>query len=309
VAENRDRGLDPNSTEAIGELLKDLVWKIDRVKTLYEQYFMGIEKIEPMVPRKDIQRAMLQLQQIYIRNTGLRFKFNTMLQKWSIYTTYWNRTLREIENGTYIKHIQKAKRAAEREGKALPDEIMKGTKQQMALARAGGSEVPTPRTLDVDTMTGIKVNDDDMDLDIEKALAGLEWVTPAEKAPEEPAAKPAAPPPAARPATPPPASRPAPPPAAKPAAPPPPKAPPPPQPAAARPPTPPPAAASRVAGMDEGELRALHAKYLEARRATGESEVRYETLVNSLAKSGKEGMRFDVQVHNGKAVVKAIKRK
>src|SRR5262245_40385935 len=84
----------------VGELLSELANKIERVKVLYEQYFMGIEKMEPSVARKEIQRAMLQLQQMYIRNTGLRFKFNTLLQKWNIYITYWNRILREIEAGT-----------------------------------------------------------------------------------------------------------------------------------------------------------------------------------------------------------------
>ena len=98
----------------IAEVLKELEIKIERLKVLYEQYFMGIEKIEPMVTRKEVTRAMLLLQQQQIRNTGLRFKFNTMLQKWNIYTTYWNRTLREIENGTYTRHIQRARRVAAR---------------------------------------------------------------------------------------------------------------------------------------------------------------------------------------------------
>src|SRR5437868_9365149 len=107
----------------LGELLTELGNKIERLKTLYEQYFMGIEKMEPQVARKEVTRVMLNLQQQYIRNTALRFKFNTMLQKWNIYITYWNRVLREIENGTYVKHLQKAKRKAEREGRELPAEM------------------------------------------------------------------------------------------------------------------------------------------------------------------------------------------
>src|SRR5438552_26012 len=106
----------PPSSEDIDQLLHDLAIKIDRIKVLYEQYFMGIEKIEPQVARKEVSRAMLQLQQQYIRNTGLRFKFNTLLQKWNIYVTYWNRILREIENGTYVRHLARAQRAAQREG-------------------------------------------------------------------------------------------------------------------------------------------------------------------------------------------------
>src|SRR4029077_9674234 len=110
-------------SDDIGELLNELATKMERLKQLYEQYFMGIEKIEPQVARKEVTRAMLQLQQQYIRNTGLRFKFNTMLQKWNIYTTYWNRTLREIENGTYTRHLAKLRRASERSGVAVPAEM------------------------------------------------------------------------------------------------------------------------------------------------------------------------------------------
>src|SRR5207302_6900442 len=106
------------------DVLSDLVIRMERVKVLYERYFMGIEKIEPLTLRKEIQRMMLTLQQEYIRNTGLRFKFNTMLQKWNIYLTYWNRILREIENGTYVRHLAKAQRAAAREGKELPPELL-----------------------------------------------------------------------------------------------------------------------------------------------------------------------------------------
>ncbi|HEY2748082.1 MAG TPA: hypothetical protein VGL86_25840, partial [Polyangia bacterium] len=107
----------------IGEVLKELENKVERLKVLYEQYFMGIEKIEPQVARKEVTRTMLTLQQQYIRNTAMRFKFNTMLQKWQIYVTYWNRVLREIENGTYVRHLQKAKRKAEQQGRELPAEM------------------------------------------------------------------------------------------------------------------------------------------------------------------------------------------
>jgi hypothetical protein len=114
-----------NQTVDLDALLTELANKIERLKTLYEQYFMGIEKIEPQVPRKEVTRVLLNLQQQYIRNTALRFRFNTMLQKWNIYLTYWNRVLREIENGTYVRHLAKARRKLEAEGAELPPEMQK----------------------------------------------------------------------------------------------------------------------------------------------------------------------------------------
>ena len=114
---------DPQTSEELALVLKDLGLRMERLKQLYEQYFMGIERLEPLVARKEVTRAMIGHQQTYIRNTALRFKFNTMLQKWNIYLTYWTRTLREIETGTYVRHIQRAARAAERKGSALPMEM------------------------------------------------------------------------------------------------------------------------------------------------------------------------------------------
>ena len=122
----------------IAEVLKELELKIDRLKVLYEQYFMGIEKMEPQVSRKEVTRLMLQLQQQYIRNTAMRFKFNTMLQRWQLYITYWNRTLREIENGTYVRHLQKAKRKAETAQSTLAQANAKAATASEALPAANG---------------------------------------------------------------------------------------------------------------------------------------------------------------------------
>ncbi|HEY7954180.1 MAG TPA: MXAN_5187 C-terminal domain-containing protein [Polyangia bacterium] len=255
-----------NQPPDIGQLLDELSIKIERVKQLYEQYFMGIEKIEPGVPRKEVTRAMLLLQQQYIRNTGLRFKFNTMLQKWNIYVTYWNRTLREIENGTYVRHVARMKR----KGQPVADEPARGAQ-------------PTKRFLDKDSEP-LKVSAVAAPSPIveEKTEPGLERV-PA----RTPTGTTTLPPPI-------------------------PKMPPPiPRPAARSTPVP------LVPGMSELELRALHRKFVDARRASGETEVTYQALVQSLARQvgkvleqpGVRSVRFDVAVQNGRAVLKAIPKK
>jgi hypothetical protein len=273
----------------IGELLDDLHNRIERVKVLYEQYFMGIEKIEPQVARKDIARNMLVLQQQYIRNTGLRFRFNTMLQKWNIYTTYWNRILREIENGTYTRHIQKAARRAQSQGRELPRELLLPQQRH-------GSDPAMKKILDEDSYPGVStgtrpgIRDDATDPGFERIQPTAAPLFPAP--PSATAARAAAAPP------PPPPPR---------------KVdplrPPPPVPAA-----PPPA----IPGMNEDELRALHKKFVATRTMNGEQgRVSYETLINSLAKQvprvlqqpGAKGVRFEVAMQNGRAILKAIPTK
>lgn len=41
------------------------------------------------------------------RNTALRFRFTMMQQRYNTYQTYWMRTCRQIEEGTYRRHVQR----------------------------------------------------------------------------------------------------------------------------------------------------------------------------------------------------------
>ena len=319
----------------LGETLNELANKVERLKTLYEQYFMGIEKMEPQVARKEVTRVMLGLQQQYIRNTALRFKFNTMLQKWNIYITYWNRVLREIENGTYVKHLAKAKRKAQKEGRDLPAEM--GFNKLRPAPGAFGLDEETnesrPTFHDVDTDAGqlaakvgtapskpAKSAAADEGFDLEESWDRI--------APTESKANAASGPRTTSVATPLPKPPPLPnkPASSKPASPPPPPSPPPlpssraAAPAAPAPPAPPrpTAALPKIPGMSEQELRTLHQRYVAAQKAGGAAAtVKYETLVSSLAKQvptvlsrpGVKSVRFDVTVENGKPILKAIPQK
>src|SRR5688572_26499573 len=70
---------------------------------------MGIEKMEPHVPRKDVDRRIQQIRREQIRTTALRFRFHMTLQRYNTYQTYWIRICRQIEEGTYKRHVLQAK--------------------------------------------------------------------------------------------------------------------------------------------------------------------------------------------------------
>ncbi len=89
-------------------LIADLEVAIDRLRSLYDQYFMGIEKIEPAVARKDVDRRIHALRKEQIRNTALRFRFQMTLQRYNTFQSHWQRICREIENGTYKRHVLRA---------------------------------------------------------------------------------------------------------------------------------------------------------------------------------------------------------
>ncbi|HVJ90475.1 MAG TPA: hypothetical protein VM580_11785, partial [Labilithrix sp.] len=90
--------------------LTELEERVDRLRALYEQYFMGYEKIEPGVQRKDVERRFVALRKLQIRNTALRFRFNVITQKYNTYSTYWTRICRQIEEGTFKRHVARAAR-------------------------------------------------------------------------------------------------------------------------------------------------------------------------------------------------------
>jgi hypothetical protein len=90
---------------AIGELEE----RVDRLRNIYEQYFLGFEKLEPTVPRKDVDRRLAILRKEQIRNTAMRFRFQVVTQKYNTYAMHWIRICRQIEEGTYKRHIRKAK--------------------------------------------------------------------------------------------------------------------------------------------------------------------------------------------------------
>jgi hypothetical protein len=96
--------------EELDIALEELETRLERLRALYEQYFLGFEKIEPQVARKDVDRRIYLLRREKIRNTGKRFKMQTIIQRYNTFQQYWQRICREIENGTYKRHLARAER-------------------------------------------------------------------------------------------------------------------------------------------------------------------------------------------------------
>ena len=120
-----DKGAD------IAELLDTLENQLDRCKVIYEQYFLGIQKMAPTQQHLEIERKVRDLTQMSIRNTALKYRFATLSQKFSSYNTYWKRTVRQIENGKYIRNLSRVSRQAARSGAEIPEEILAAMPKRM----------------------------------------------------------------------------------------------------------------------------------------------------------------------------------
>ncbi len=97
-----------NEPTEITEELRMLDMKLKALKRDYEQYFLGSRPREPANSRAEMQKAMIRLSSGLIKNTGERFKFNTLNSQFLTYKRHWDDTLRRMENGTYKRHIFKA---------------------------------------------------------------------------------------------------------------------------------------------------------------------------------------------------------
>ena len=326
-------------------LLDDLELRISRLKILYEQYFLGMEKAEPVIARKEVMRMMQTLQNTQIRNTALRFRHNNLKQRWNTYQTRWSKTLREIEQGTYSRHVARA----QRKGVELPPEVVAKLHLGSAHDAPTTPQTPTDRAPagHDNSLVGLLDELDDgggsfvfEGTPSQSARAGTSKAPTTGGLPPPPPQSVTPPPPPGRfgpppiPGGPPPIpggappliARTVPPPMGAVTGPPPTGAvtSPPPSPSgpARRPTIPPPLPPQRtpppsspIPGMSESDLRALHERYQQARRTVGKAggEVNYQSFVSSLQRQVPEILSkhkcalvdFDVQVKDDKVILKA----
>lgn len=88
---------------ALADDITALEKKLIQLKTGYEQYFLGMQKTAPEKLRSEVEKLIRLYTNQTITNTALNFRLNTVVAKFSSYRTYWDRTVREIEEGRYIR--------------------------------------------------------------------------------------------------------------------------------------------------------------------------------------------------------------
>src|SRR5690348_16688375 len=94
-------------------VLSDAETRLRRLKVLYEQWFMGIERVEPATPRKELEDMLTRLRKEPVNNTAQRFRLQQLVQRHVTFSTHWRRIGRQIEEGTYQRDLRKARRRAQ----------------------------------------------------------------------------------------------------------------------------------------------------------------------------------------------------
>jgi hypothetical protein len=91
------------------EDLEILSRKLMALKLAYEQYFLGSRPREPIMEAEEVRKLVVVYANEAIKNTAMRFKFNSIVSRYQAFKRQWTDTLRKIENGTYARHQFKAK--------------------------------------------------------------------------------------------------------------------------------------------------------------------------------------------------------
>lgn len=127
----------------IDQALDLLATYIQQVKNEYEMYFMGIQKKPPAEKHRDLKRMIRELRELGIQNTAQRFKLRVLHARFNTLNLLWNKSVKQIENGTYPKHRFMANK---REGSQSMEEAIARDRDMKAEIRAmvRGEPIPEP---------------------------------------------------------------------------------------------------------------------------------------------------------------------
>ena len=98
--------------EECGELEEELM----ALKVTYEQYFMGNERLPPSQAHENFRKRLNRLKTGLVRNTAVKFRISSLHNKFLTYERLWQRTVQEIESGTYKRDLFKARRRSQKSG-------------------------------------------------------------------------------------------------------------------------------------------------------------------------------------------------
>ncbi len=88
--------------------------ELAQVRAAYDQYFAGVERQPPAKAHATLKKKVGALKQQFIKHTAASFRIANLSQKLSTYERLWERSLKEIEDGTSRRDAFRLKRKAER---------------------------------------------------------------------------------------------------------------------------------------------------------------------------------------------------
>ena len=141
---------EPQANQAkLAQEIDRLEARLEELRVSYEQHFIDILPQAPDAMRKEVARTIRLLLKAPFKNSQTRFRLRTVIHRYQTYSSYWERVLKEREEGRFIrdifkvemreKSLEEAKKDQTKAGKAE-----RGLKQlystyEEAIRKTGGS--------------------------------------------------------------------------------------------------------------------------------------------------------------------------
>lgn len=127
----KDGSSEPPAANAkeLMEELEQLEKDINELRSQYELYFMGVERVEPKPARDLIRSSLRRFKETPNLTTAVKFKFQMLQARIISLEVYWGRVTRQKEEGTFKRDVEKAKR---RQAEIAAEEAKKAAKQKGA---------------------------------------------------------------------------------------------------------------------------------------------------------------------------------
>lgn len=84
--------------------------ELAELRAAYDSYFMGNERLPPLKKHEGFKKQYMKLKGTFVRQTGAKFRIESIGQKLLTFERLWDRTVKEIESGTYKRHLARLKR-------------------------------------------------------------------------------------------------------------------------------------------------------------------------------------------------------
>ena len=131
--------MSPADSEELSSLEEDF----KTLRTAYEKYFAGVERLEPLKERDRVKSTLRRLMTVRTPNTAHRYRLQTLQASLITYESYWNRITRQIEEGTYHRDLFRLAHKQEPAGQepaAMPAPDTGGITDKLASTAAPGSK-------------------------------------------------------------------------------------------------------------------------------------------------------------------------
>lgn len=81
---------------------------LNHLKMTYEQYFSGLLPFAPEKEHAELKASIRRLRKAPFKSSALNFRLRTLESRFQTFNSYWQRILREREEGTYSRDVFKA---------------------------------------------------------------------------------------------------------------------------------------------------------------------------------------------------------